>query len=376
MIAIFKPTYACNLACKYCYLSNETKTPHRAELSFILDALLQVRDVMNPNDKKVTTLLWHGGEPLVWGYDNYKSVFEFVENNFNGYKYRHSIQTNLSLIDERFIDLFKRYNVSISFSLDGTQDIHDSQRVDKMGNPTFEKIISKYELCREHGINPGCIVVATRKHIGKIAELYEFMANKGISFKLNPIFCAGEAETNNDEYGLTAREYAQMSIELFDLWYNDKDRRINNQKFVEIASALITKQTTLCVFSRNCQDSVFAISPYGDVFPCGRFCDNSLKDYSYGNIKETSLSEILRRRHDSEVYRREYHINNSDCAKCRYFDICHGGCLHDGYLVNKDFKTRTFLCDAYKMVFPHIEKVLQRDRSIFEPVVNNALDSI
>lgn len=376
MIAIFKPTYACNLACKYCYLSNETKTPHRAESSFILDALLQVRDVMNPNDKKVTTLLWHGGEPLVWGYDNYKSVFEFVENNFTGYKYRHSIQTNLSLIDERFIELFKRYNVSISFSLDGTQEIHDSQRVDKMGNPTFEKIISKYELCREHGINPGCIVVATRKHIGKIAELYEFLANKGISFKLNPIFCAGEAETNNDEYGLTAREYAQMSIELFDLWYNDKDRRINNQKFVEIASALITKQTTLCVFSRNCQDSVFAISPYGDVFPCGRFCDNSLKDYSYGNIKETSLSEILKRRHDSEVYRREYHINNSDCAKCRYFDICHGGCLHDGYLVNKDFKTRTFLCDAYKIVFPHIEKVLQRDRSIFEPVVNNALDSI
>lgn len=366
MIVIFKPTYSCNLACKYCYLSNDTKTNHCAESSLILKALLQVKDVLKPGDRRVTTLLWHGGEPLVWGYNNFKNIFEFVEKNFEGYNFQHSVQTNLSLIDDKFIELFKQYKVNVSFSLDGTREIHDSQRVDKAGKPTFDKIISKYLLCKANGIDPRCIVVATKKHIGKIAELYDFMANNGISFKLNPIFCAGEAENNNDEYGLSPVEYAKMSIELFDLWYNDSSRRINNQKFVDIASALVTGQTSLCVFSNNCQDNVFAISPVGEVFPCGRFCDESLKQYSYGNINTTTLSDILRNRKSSEIYEREHYINNSDCKDCRYFSICHGGCLHDGFLVNKDFKTKTILCEAYKMIFHHIENVIRKDESIFD----------
>ena len=373
MIIIIKPTYSCNFSCKYCYLSNETKVSHQAELSLVLKALSQIRDIINPSDKRVTTFIWHGGEPLVWGYDNFKSVFEYVENKFRGCNYRHSIQTNLSLVDERFIKLFKRFKVSVSFSLDGTKDIHDSQRVDRAGHPTFEKIMTQYTLCRVNGLNPGCIVVATKKHIGRIAELYEFMANKGINFKLN-IFSSGEAENVEDEYGLTPQEYAKMSVELFDLWYNDTNRRIDNQKFVDIASAIVTGQTSLCVFSKNCQDNVFALSPYGEVFPCGRFCDISLKEYSYGNINDSTLKDLVSKRRNTDIYKREQYIKNSDCASCRYYSICHGGCLHDGFLVNKDFKTKSFLCEAYKVVFEHIEAVLSKDRSIFEDIANNIVD--
>lgn len=373
MIVVFKPTYSCNLACKYCYLSNDTKKPYCADLSLVLKALIQIRDVINPHDNRVTTLLWHGGEPLLWGFDNYKKTFEFVKKEFDGYNYQHSIQTNLSLIDERFIELFKQYKVNVSFSLDGTRDIHDSQRVDKAGHPTFEKILNKYFLCKKHGINPGCIVVATKKHIGRIAELYDFMANHEINFKLNPIFSAGEAESNDDEYGLTSLEYAKMSVELFDLWYNDKDRHINNQKFIDIASALVTGQTSLCVFGKNCQDNVFAISPHGDIFPCGRFCDNSLKQFSYGNLYDNSLNSILANRKNSEIYKREQFINNSECKYCKYFNICHGGCLHDGFLVNKDFKTKSFLCEAYKIVFSHIENIIGKEKSLFETIIHQSL---
>ena len=374
MIIIIKPTYACNFACKYCYLSNDTKTPNYcASLEFIKNALLQIRDVLIPTDKKVSTILWHGGEPLLWGYNNFKHIFRFIEEVFDGYNYQQSIQTNLSLINQDFIELFKKYRVSVGFSLDGTKAIHDSQRVDKSGRGTFDLILNKYFLCKDNGINPGCIVVATKKHIGKIAELYKYMSSNGIDFKLNPIFCAGEAKTNDDDFGLTPSEYAQMSIELFDLWYNDKSRQINNPKFVDIASAIFTGQTSLCVFSSNCQENVFAISPYGEVFPCGRFCDNSLKQYSFGSITDEPLSDILTRRKESEIYKREYFINNSDCKNCKYFSICHGGCLHDGYLVNKDFKTKSFLCEAYKIVFPHIESVIYQDKALFETALNGPI---
>ncbi len=361
MIIVIKPTYACNLACKYCYLSNDTKQAYRADLNLVKNFLIQVRDLLKKGDKRTNTILWHGGEPLLWGIDNYTQIFQFIEKEFNGYSYKQAIQTNLSLINVNFIDLFKRHKVGVSFSLDGTEDIHDSQRVDKQGAPTFAKIMEQVELCKNLGIKPGCIVVATKKHIGRISETYNFMVKNELNFKLNPLFCAGEAEQNKDEYSLTPEEFADMSIELFDLWYNDSNSKIQNQKFIDIASALVTRKTALCVFSKNCQDNVLAFSPYGDIFPCGRFCDNSLKEYSYGNITKMPLKDILAQRKDSEIYQRHLHIDNSDCKACQYYDICYGGCLHDGFLVNKDFKTKTFLCNAYKKVFHHIQSIINTD---------------
>lgn len=364
MIVIIKPTYACNLACKYCYLSNDTKVNKSADIEMIKDALIQLRDSILKESTKVTTIIWHGGEPLLWGYENYRQIFNFINSEFKGYPYQQSIQTNLSLINQEFINLFREHNVSISFSLDGMQEIHDAQRVDKKGRPTFHRIMEKVNLCRSNNINLGCIVVATRKHIGKIEELYHFMVQNEISFKLNPMFCAGEAENNADEYTLTVDEYANMSIRLFDLWYNDTESKIQNQKFIDIASSLITRRTSLCVFSKNCQDNVIAISPFGDVFPCGRFCDNEMKEYSYGNLLHEPLNKILERKKKSDIYNRSLTLENSECVKCEFYDICFGGCLHDGYLVNKDFRTKTFLCEAYKKVFSHIQEVISADSQI------------
>lgn len=370
MIFVIKPTYACNLACKYCYLSNDTKIQYQADLGLIMRVLSQIREVIGNQMIKPTTLLWHGGEPLLWGVNNFKRVFEFVAREFQGCDVKHSIQTNLSLINVPFIELFKQYKVNVGFSLDGMRDIHNSQRIDKSGQGTFEKILNKFFLCKEHGLTPGCIVVATRKHIGRITELYNFLATNGISFKLNPIFNSGEAQNVNDEYSLSTAEYARMCIELFDLWYNDKQRRISNPKFADIASALVTGRTSLCVFNKNCQDDICAISPYGDVFPCGRFCDNSLKKFSYGNINDSTLLNILANRKNTEAYQREHRISNSECINCSYYKICYGGCLHDGFMVNKDFKTKTFLCDVYKVVFAHIENTLNKDRELIDYMVN------
>jgi hypothetical protein len=47
------------------------------------------------------------------------------------------------------------------------------------------------------------------------------------------------------------------------------------------------------------------------------------------------------------------------CKNCKWLNICHGGCLHDGFLKSGDFRSKTFLCSAYKKIFAHIEKRMQ-----------------
>lgn len=357
MVVILKPTYACNFRCKYCYLSNETKTKRASySLDFAKRIIVQIKEYLKAIPRQKITFIWHGGEPLLWGLDKYRAIFPFMQKELEGINYHNSIQTNLSLISEEFIELFLKYEVRPGFSLDGTKEIHDQQRIDANDQPTFDLIMSKLALCRERGLHPGCIVVAGKKHIGHIPELYRFMKDNALNFKFNPLFSAGEASNNIDEYGITPTEYAQMAIELFDLWFDDSQGIVTESNFVEIASNIVSGRTSGCMFGRNCQDNFLAIAPTGDVMPCGRFCDDDLLCYSYGNLHHESLMDILPRIKHSDAYLRYEQIERGSCKNCKWLDICHGGCLHDGFLKSGDFRSKSFLCPAYKRIFAHIEK--------------------
>lgn len=363
MVIIIKPTYSCNFRCKYCYLSNGTKNNStRFDVSFINDAIRQVKEyVLNNKLRKKITFIWHGGEPLLWGIENFRKVLEFQEKELSELDYGNSIQTNLSLLTEDYVDLFIKHDVHIGFSIDGFRELNDSQRVFADGSGTYDTIIDRLNFARAKGLSMGCIIVGTKNSIGKVKELYQFVCELKLNFKFNPLFISGEAQNNDAELGITPQEYANMAIELFDLWYNDTKSRITESNFVEIASNLLTGHTSGCLFGKNCQEHFLAIAPTGDVFPCGRFCDESTAAYSYGNLHADRLEDILAKAKNSDGYNRFKYIEDSGCRSCAYFSVCHGGCLHDGYLKNGDFKSKTFLCPAYLKIFKHIKEIVSMD---------------
>jgi len=319
----------------------------------------QVAQYMSRRHRKSVTILWHGGEPLLWGINKFKEIFEYTDKFKDTITFRHSIQTNLSLINNDYIQLFKDYHVRVGFSLDGVKEINDSQRKKHDGTGTFDDIIEKVDLCRASGLNVGAIIVASSAFKGRISELYEFMRGKRLNFKFNPLFLSGEAE-HCKNLSLTPSEYANMAIELFDLWFYDPIITIKESTFIDIASAFISESghTSGCMFAQNCQQNIIAVSPHGEIFPCGRFCETDTR-FSYGNINAESLEKIMSQRRQSEPYVRYEFIKDSNCGKCQFFSLCHGGCLHDGYLNGGGFKTKTFLCAAYKKFFLHIKKRIE-----------------
>ena len=358
MVIILKPTYGCNLSCRYCYLSTETKVFASFDVDFIIPVIQQAFEYCNAHHRQSLTFIWHGGEPLLWGKENYLKTFSFIEENYRDYPYRNLVQTNLVLIDQEYIDLFRRYNVRVGFSLDGPKELHDLQRITKDGKGSFDRVFEKIKLCRDNDMSIGCIVVATSAHIGHVKELYNFMNENRLSFKVNPLFFSGEAKKNKDDIGISVLQYADLCIELFDTMLDDPNCNISNSNFVEIASSMISGKIAGCLFGENCQGAFMAISPSGRVFPCGRFCDSEFERFSYGNLHESSFESIVQSISKSEIYRRYDFIKESECHTCAFFSICHGGCLHDGYLNSGDFRQKTFLCPAYKKLFSHIKKRL------------------
>lgn len=359
MTIIVKPTYACNFRCRYCYLNSSTKNSHQIlDVEFMKDVITQVKEVVSAIPKQPVTFIWHGGEPLLWGIENYREIFSYMEDELRGIDYKNAMQSNLSLIDDDYIDLFLHHDVRIGFSLDGPKDINDTLRITPNGEGTYSTIMRKLKMCQSKGLSIGCIIVGNKKHIGQISELYHFLCEKNLNFKFNPLFKAGDATDNFENLGITPDEYADMCIELFNLWFYDSKHHIKESNFEEIATNLISHKPSYCMFGKNCQDNFFAIAPTGDVMPCGRFCDTDLLQHTYGNLHFEKLADILSRIKYSEAYLRSEYIENCDCKECRFFDICHGGCLHDGFIKSGNFKSKTFLCSAYKRIFNHIENQL------------------
>ncbi|WP_333023138.1 hypothetical protein [Wolbachia endosymbiont of Pentidionis agamae] len=55
--------------------------------------------------------------------------------------------TNGILIDTEWIKIFKEYGIGVGISLDGTKNLSDTYRLDKKGNGTYERVVSKIRLC-------------------------------------------------------------------------------------------------------------------------------------------------------------------------------------------------------------------------------------
>jgi len=63
---------------------------------------------------------------------------------------RNQVQTNGLLLSSEIIELCADYNVGLSISLDGPQEIHDAFRVDHARKPSQGRVVSAIERLRKH----------------------------------------------------------------------------------------------------------------------------------------------------------------------------------------------------------------------------------
>lgn len=315
----------------------------------------KIYDFIKINKLKKVSFIWHGGEPLIWGKSNFEQIFEYTKILMKDIRVNQSIQTNLTLIDKEYIDIFKQYDVKVGFSIDGTKNLNDKTRIYGNGNGSFDLIFRKIQLCLAANINLGAIVVANANNINHVRDIYTFMNDLKINFRLNPLFKSGEANNTFDELGITPSEYSRAMIDLFDLW-TSSNTNIRIDSFTEIAGNMVTGCANSCSFKENCQDFFTSIDSQGNIFPCGRFCGDN--NFIFGNIIDSELNEIISYKRDYFAQKRNLAYQTHGCVNCRYLKICNGGCMHDAYIQNRDLFSKTGLCEAYMNLFSHIENYL------------------
>ena len=97
------------------------------------------------------------------GLDFYREAMELAE------KYRrpdmtilNTMQTNGTLLDDAWCEFFREHNFLIGLSIDGPRELHDIYRVDKGGQPTFDKVMRGLRLLQKHGVDYNLLTTVNR----------------------------------------------------------------------------------------------------------------------------------------------------------------------------------------------------------------------
>lgn len=148
---LIKTASRCNLDCAYCYVYNMGDDGWKGQPkrlpNDVLDAIVKQLSLLSHAQDHPLSVVMHGGEPLLLGLESIEVLLDGLRSGMRADAGLH-VQTNGLLLDDRFIDLFVRFDVGISISFDGP--VHDLNRVDHAGRGSHDLVLAGIERVLAH----------------------------------------------------------------------------------------------------------------------------------------------------------------------------------------------------------------------------------
>ena len=206
-----KPTGAiCNLDCAYCFfLSKEMLYP--GSRFRMADEMLEtyLRQMIEAHQTPQVAVAWQGGEPMLMGLDFFERSITIAQKYCKpGMTIEYTIQTNGTLIDDAWAAFFKAHNFLVGISIDGPRAMHDAYRVDKGGQPTFDRVMRGLSFLQKHGVEYNTLTTLHHANADHPAEVYRFLRDECGSHFLQfiPIIeRVGEADAERAEHAAAQR---------------------------------------------------------------------------------------------------------------------------------------------------------------------------
>ena len=378
---LVKPTGAiCNLDCKYCFfLSKEMLYP--GSRFRMADDLLEtyIKQLLESHRAPEVTLAWQGGEPTLMGLNFFKRVVELIDT----YKkpkqsVAHTMQTNGTKLDDEWAAFFKEHNFLIGLSVDGSQEMHDTYRVNKGGAGSFAQVMGGWEVLKKHEVDFNILCTVHDANADHGVAVYRFFRDElGADFMqfipiierasetLLPLANVGWSERDGGERPLylqtgnlvtnrsvKSKQYGRFLIDVFEEWVRRDVGKVYVQLF-DVALGSWVGQHSLCIFSPTC-GSALALEHNGALYSCDHYVE---PDYLLGNIRETHMIELIASDQQRKFGQDKMDTLPQYCLDCDVRFCCHGGCPRNRFIPTPDGQPGlNYLCAGYKDFFHHITR--------------------
>lgn len=393
--ALTKPIGSlCNLNCTYCYYLDKERF-YGKQQPVMSDDMLEayIKEYIQTNEIPEISFVWHGGEPLMAGIEYFKKAIDFQRKHNTEKKPIHnSIQTNATLLNDEWCKFFRKNKFLVGVSIDGPQDIHNTYRKNRGGFNTFERVIKGIDLLKKHKVDFNSLSVVNDMSEGRGREVYLFLKSIGIEFMqflpcidyisdtevyedrpiiVSPLITETITDSHIAPWSVSSNGYGQFLIDIFNEWVTNDVGQIFVQLFDMTLCAWCNVDAAVCAYRESCGD-VLAVEHNGDVYSCDHFV---FPEHKLGNIKEDSLSEMLRSDQQIRFGLNKRNTLSRECTKCTYYFACKGECPKHRHLDTLDGEKKFSLCEGIQMYYKHTEPFMKfmRDQLIQQKPPSNVI---
>lgn len=354
---LIKVAARCNIACTYCYwfrdetVYDKPKIMSRKTFDELSSKIIKHVNNYNLNN---FSILFHGGEPLLCQKEDLSIFCSNLRKyeKLHGCQFKFNLTTNGLLIDEEWINLFIRFQIGITLSIDGPKDIHDSARIDFRGRGTFDRVIAIIEFLRSKGIEPGILSVCQPDRDPQ--DVLSLIVDK-LGFYGFDILIPDASHLDNP------KSIAFYYQRLFDLWLEKYDSRGVNIRIIDnillglfggfsesesIGYGPIRRLTILTDGGMETLDVLRVIGK--------GFTSTNLNIYT-NEIQDIETDPLW-----TEVLKASLNLSPK-CNECQYKLACGGGHIATRWSPDWRFNGPSVYCQDIQEIFKHIWERLRSD---------------
>lgn len=323
----------CNLKCAYCY-GGEGEYGHKGLMNE--DTLKNTFKTFFDGTGDGHFITFFGGEPLL-NFPVMKKTADLADEYRRESKgdISFAIVTNGTICNPEIKEFFRSHIKDVTFSLDGTKELNDSQRMSKSGASVHDAASANIrELTDDATFNWAFRTIVTRNSHDKVDEIYEHLD----SFNPGGIGIVNVDVPKDDPLHLNDEQYRNFVEQIVAI--NRKGLRA----FVEggrpvafeypfyILFYFISRKHAL--YHCNAGGNLMAVTAEGDVYPCHRFVGT--EEFRMGNVSDPKLKESDRYLNIRRKFV-DYTVDNREgCRECWARYLCGGSCFKYSYSEHGD----------------------------------------
>ena len=350
----------CNLRCRYCYYLEKGKYSTHEVQNRMSNTLLErlIRQTIEASPGPVVSFTWHGGEPALAGLEFYEKVVYYEKRYLpRGWQVWNNLQTNGTLLTEEWCRFLRDNRFDIGVSIDGTELIHDRNRLDIGGNHTYAKVTESIKRLQRYGINPDLLCTVTSDSASCPVDTYRALRDLGTEWiQFIPVIVR-QPDGNMTRESVTAEQYGRFLCEIFDEWVTNDLGKTDVQLFAETSRVWAGGEPSLCWMTGTC-GRVLVVEEDGGIYSCDHFVDT---DHRLGTLPATRLEDALMSQFQHDFGQSKRNALTSECRACPYLDACGGGCLKDRFAKSSDGEDGMYyLCSGLRQYFSHAKPILER----------------
>ena len=263
-----------------------------------------------------------------------------------------SIQTNGTLIDEAWAEVFQKHRRQVGISMDGPQPVHDMFRVDHAGRGSHVQVERGIQILRHARVPYGILCVVTLG-ADSLAVHRHFMelGCKQVTYVL-PHFTYDTIEPIHELYGPTP--CADFLIPIFDEWWFNETTDIHIGDLRNLARIVMGGGSQIETVGNVPPQYVF-IESDGELEGLDnlRACKDGISKINL-NVQDADFQDILRANGMHGIAIFEGLPLSKTCHACPECDTCGGGYLPHRYSSVNGFDNPSVWCADLLKLFAHI----------------------